>query len=243
MNEIMEKTLSQMRAIRITSIAAKLEEMAADPNFSLRSADDVLAELFAYEYNKRMSKRIQDGLKNSNLKYKAATLDSTLNEPDRKIDVNAVNALSECKWIDSRSNLLITGKTGTGKTYLGCALGISAIHKSKSVLYTKASTMINNLSDLSRQGEYSVGLETYTKPELLIIDDFGLMSLDIERCLHMFEVLDAREGNGSVMVISQLPVKAWYELFKSNVYADSCLSRLTGKALRLELDGRDMRKS
>ena len=87
-----------------------------------------------------------------------------------------------------------------------------------------------------------MALKKYTDPDLLLIDDFGMMSLDINKCLHMFEVLDSREGTRSIVAMSQLEPKKWYEMFQNNIYADACMSRLVNNAYRLELHGRDRRK-
>lgn len=241
MNEKLETTVSRLIQMRMSSIGNKLATMAEDPNFNLHKPEDLFYELVDFEYNKRMEKRMNDKLEKSHLKYKAAVLDSTLRDPERKIDADLVYTLSGCDWVKDKNNLLLTGKTGTGKSYLACALGICALYKSMSVVYTKASLMINDLCDIIRIGNYNEGLRKYSTPDLLIIDDFGSMILDIEKCLHLFEVLDAREGCGSTVVISQLSVRDWYDIFQNNVYADSCLSRLTKKAYRIDLQGKDMR--
>lgn len=242
MNTDMEIVISRMREMRMSHLAGKVDEMAADPNFELRKPSDVISELFNYEYTSRQTRRIKNLLKEAQLKYPSASLDDSLKDPDRRINIELINALAECRWIEEKKNLLVTGKTGTGKTYLTNALAICAMQKGIHVRYVKASMLINDLNDRQFTDGYEEALKEYTSVGLLIIDDLGLMSLDIQRCLQLFEVLDAREGSRSVIVTSQLPVKSWYDIFQNNVYADACMSRLTCNAYRLELQGRDMRK-
>lgn len=236
-------TLTMMKEMKMGNLALKLKDMLDDPNFGLRKADDAISELFESEYNRRHAKKMEKLLKQAKLKYPAACLDDSINDPSRKLDSKTIRSLSSCDWIKEKKNLIITGKAGTGKTNIACALGGCAIQRGMSVFYVKASLMINDLCEYQLTGDYKDYLKTYTDPKLLIIDDFGLMSLDISRCLHLFEVLDAREGEGSILVISQIPVAKWYDTFQNSVYADACMSRLTHNSYRLEMNGKDMRRS
>jgi len=238
-----EEIYGKMVEMRMSNMAKKFQEMSSEPNFEIRNALEILGELISHEYSSRQIRRINKALAKAHLKYPAASIDESISDPDRKIETNLIRSLQACTWINDKKNLLIFGKAGTGKTYLGCALGISAIQKSKRVLYTKASAMINDLSECQFTGNYAATLKKYTDVDLLVIDDFGLMSLDLNKCLHLFEVLDAKEGSSSIMIISQLPPKKWYEMFQNNVYADACMSRLIHNAYRIELSGRDMRRS
>lgn len=136
--------------------------------------------------------------------------------------------------------------TGTGKSYYANALGVVALKQFKTVRYVKASKLLTEL-EAYHQMEDSVKLlsviEQLSKVDMLIIDDFGLMELDIEKCRDIFEILDGREGRKSTVVISQLPVKEWYDLFKDSTYADACLDRLLYKAYRLEFKGDSLRET
>ena len=243
MSEGIDATISRMREMKMGNLANKLQEMTDDPNFGTRTASEVLEELFMHEYSSRKTRKFNKLLSRAHLKYPSAVLDQSMSDPDRKIDMKLVSSLSGCRWIEEKKNLIITGKTGTGKSYCSNALAICAIQKGIHVLYAKTSLMINELNDCQFTGSYAAALKKYTDTDLLILDDFGLMSLDIQKCQQMFEVLDSREGSKSIIVISQIPVSKWYDIFQNNVYADACMSRLVSNAYRLELDGRDMRKS
>jgi DNA replication protein DnaC len=243
MNTDLDTAILKMREMKMSSLASRLTEMAAEPNFGMRSAEDVITDLIDGEYAKRKSRRLRKYLKEAHLKFPAAGFDNSIQDPDRKIDTELIHKLAECQWINDKKNLIVTGKSGTGKTYLMNALAVCAMERGKHVRYSKASLMINELNDAQFAGGYDEVLKQYTKPDLLIIDDFGLMSLDVQKCQQMFEVLDAREDEKSIIVISQIPVSSWYDIFQNSVYADACLSRLTGSSYRLVLDGRDMRRN
>ena len=243
MSAEVQDIIAGMKSIRLTTMAEYFRAMTEDANFGLKSSLEVLDELITNEQQCRRSRKMNRLLSKAHLKYPAAAIDDSLQEPDRKIDCALVRRLSEAKWIDEKKNLIITGKAGTGKTFIACALAVCAIHKGREVLYTKASAMINELNESHFSGDYSGKLKQYVESDLLVIDDFGLMSLEISHCLQLFEVLDAREGVGSILVISQLPVRSWYDTFQNNVYADACMSRLIHNSYRLDLEGRDMRKN
>lgn len=243
MSKDIEQVLVRMREMRMKRMANKVKEMTDDPNFGLKSPGDVIAELFDYEYEMRKSNRMKKLLDEAHLKYRHASLDNSLADPDRKLDKDLIDALASCKWIDEHKNLLITGKTGTGKTYIANALAICAMEEGKHVLYSKASLMVNELNEIQFMSGYAEKLKKYTDVDLLMIDDYGMMSLDIQKCLQLFEVLDARDSVKSVVVISQFPVNKWYDMFQNNAYADACMSRLTHNSYRLVLEGRDMRQN
>ena len=203
MIEGIDATISRMREMKMGNLANKLQDMTEDPNFGTRTASEVLDELFMHEYSSRKTRKFNKLLSKAHLKYPAAVLDQSMSDPDRKIDMKLVSSLSGCRWIEEKKNLIITGKTGTGKSYCSNALAICAIQKGIHVLYAKTSLMINELNDCQFTGSYAAALKKYT----------------------------------------DTPVSKWYDIFQNNVYADACMSRLVSNAYRLELDGRDMRKS
>ena len=232
-----------LRKMRMSSMAKALEEKLSSPNCNLFAVQSELSEIILAEFNTRRANKVNKLIKDAGLKMPDADIEDLYTECGRSMNMDILNQMLRCDWIKEKKNLIITGKAGTGKTNIACALGGCAIQRGMSVFYVKASLMINDLCEYQLTGDYKDYLKTYTDPKLLIIDDFGLMSLDISRCLHLFEVLDAREGEGSILVISQIPVAKWYDTFQNSVYADACMSRLTHNSYRLEMNGKDMRRS
>ena len=142
------------------------------------------------------------------------------------------------------SDRIIKGRylaSSTGKTYIGNALAINAVKQFRSVRYIKASYLMSEMEAENLKGNSLEYLKKISFLALLVIDDFGLMDLDPNKCRNLFEVLDSREGKGSTMIISQLPVSAWYDLFKDNTCADACMERAIRGAYRLEFNGKNMR--
>lgn len=241
----MDDLYMKLKRMRFSGMADELKRECEDPNIDLKSAEDRIELLVNAEWNQRRSKKFNRLLRRSCLKYPGACFDESIYEPDRDLDPDALKELEKCQWINEGRNLLITGPTGTGKTWIACALAITAMKNDHSVRYSKASLLMNEMKRiklLDDPEEIRKELNFLCTVDLLIIDDFGLMSLDIESCRSLFEILDGREARCATAVISQLPVKDWYDLFENDTYADACLDRLICRAYRLEFNGIDMRK-
>lgn len=151
------------------------------------------------------------------------------------------NASHQLEYFTTHRNLIITGKTSSGKSYLGNALSICALRQFKTVRYIKASQLIDELSKAEKLDTYQETLAIFASVDLLVVDDFGLMTLDVNKCRNLFEVLNSRDPFKSVMIISQFPVESWYDMFKDHTYAEACLARLLHESYRLEMNGKDMR--
>ena len=135
----------------------------------------------------------------------------------------------------------MTGGAGAGKPHVACAFCIAALHQMRTTKYIRANYLLQE-SEYARMEnhyyEYSNKMASY---DLLVIDDFGLMDLNMDKCRDLFEIIESRDSRKATIIISQIPVTKWYQLFGDNTYADACLSRMTSKAYRLEFSGRDRR--
>lgn len=234
--------LDRLFKFKLSHMAEELERQFLDPNSDLEDFHTRITQLINYEWEQRQSTKFNRLLKKATLKYPDADLDDAIYEPDRMLDTHTIELLQKCSWIDEHRNLLITGSAGAGKTHIANALCISALHQLRNVRYVRASTLLLESEKARQCGEsydYSNRMASY---DLLVIDDFGLMELDLEKCRDLFEIVETRDCRKSTMIVSQLPVASWWDLFKDSTYADACLSRMTSRAYRLECNGRDMRK-
>ena len=234
--------LDRLFKLKLSHMAEELEHQFLDPNADLEDFRTRVTRLINYEWEQRQNTKFNRLLKKATLKYPDADLDDAIYEADRMLDTHAIELLQKCSWIDEHRNLLITGSAGAGKTHIANALCISALHQLRDVRYVRASTLLQESEKARQSGEsydYTNRMASY---DLLVIDDFGLMDLDLDKCRDLFEIVEARDCRKSTMIVSQLPVASWWDLFKDSTYADACLSRMTSRAYRLECNGRDMRK-
>lgn len=235
--------LDRLFKFKLSHMAEALEKQFADPNSELLDFHTRITELINYEWDQRQQTKFNRLLRRATLKYPQADFDEAIYEPDRMLDTRTIEKLQECTWIDEPKNLLITGSAGAGKTHIANALCVAALHQHRSVKYIRASTLMNESEKARLNNNVYDYINTMSAFDLLVIDDFGLMELDMDKCRDLFEIIETRDCRKATMIVSQLPVIKWWDLFADNTYADACLSRMTSKAYRLECNGRDMRKS
>lgn len=236
-------TLYQMlKAMRLSGMANELIDFYENPNHELMDTDAFIERLIVAEHDLRSSKKINKLIKQSHIRYPEAAIDEMVYAPERKLDVQAIEKLAQCEWIHEHKNLLITGLTGAGKTYMACALGMAVIQRFMTVYYTSANMLIMEFQKAEAQRTIFEKLRSLTKYELLIIDDFGLMNLEPYACRNLFQLINEREGRSSIMIVSQIPVANWFDLFEEATFADACLDRICHKAYRLEFNGESLRR-
>lgn len=236
------ETCMKLKQMKMSGMADEYMKQSKDANQELRSFDERFTEIVEFEHSLRYNKKYERFLKRATLKYPAADFDKSIYDPDRLLDTDTIERLATCDWISEGKNLIITGATGAGKSYIASALCVSALHQFKTVKYIRANTLMNELEQARIKSTFLDYINTMAKFDLLVIDDFGLMELDLDKCRDLFEVIETRESRRSMIIVSQLPVKSWYQLFADNTYADACLDRIVHKAFRLEFKGRNMRK-
>lgn len=233
--------MDKLYKLRMSGMAEALEKQLLNPNSGLESFEDRFSDIVNFEWSQRETKKFNRLLKQATLKYPAADLDNSIYEPERQLNTHVIELLAKCDWIDEPNNLLMTGGAGAGKTHIACALCIAAMHQMRTVKYIRANYLLQEAEHAHVENtyyEYSNRMASY---DLLVIDDFGLMDLDMAKCRDLFEIIESRDCRKATIIISQVPVANWYQLFGDNTYADACLSRMTAKAYRMEFPGRDRR--
>ena len=232
--------IAHLYSMKLSKMAESLREQFSEPNKDLLTFIERITEVIDSEWVFREDKKFNRFLKKADLKYPAADFDRSIYEADRCLDTVMIERLQTCSFIEEKRNVLISGKTGAGKTYLACALCVVACQRYYSVKYTRANRLIGELERARSQDCYLETMDKFIAHDLLVIDDFGLMPLDLDRCRDLFELIESRELRKSTIILSQLPFSNWYDLFPEKTYADACIRRMFSKAFRLEMNGRDM---
>ena len=180
-------------------------------------------------------------LGNAKLKINACIEDINYKIP-RGIDRSVVLRLASCNWIQSTQNIIITGPTGVGKTYLSCAFANKACREGFTVLYRRAPRLFQEIAIARADGSYTKLMNKFAKANLLIIDDFGLAPLSDPERRELLEVIEDRQGLSSTIIVSQVPIGNWHESIGDPTIADAILDRLIHNAHKFDLEGDSMRK-
>jgi len=234
-------TSEKLQALRLLGMLKALDEQQRMPEIEDLCFEERLGLLVDREVTERDNRRLSSRLRNAKLRLDAAVEDITY-RPVRGLDKSLMLALSSCRWIDEHLNILITGATGVGKSYIACALAQKACREGHSVLYFRLPRLLQELGLARVDGRYGKLLATLAKTGVVVLDDLGLGPLTDEQRRDLLEMFDDRHGNRSTIVTSQLPVKHWHEALGDPTLADAILDRLVHNSHRIDLKGDSMRK-
>lgn len=236
-----EPTLDKLRAMRLAGMADAWLSQQQDPDISGLSFDERLALLVDAEALYRENRRLKRLMRAAKLRIPSACVEDLRCSPARGLDRNLVRQLTGGRWLAEHRNLLVTGKTGTGKTYVACAFGQHACRNGHRTLYRRLSLLLQDFLRARADGSYPKLLRDLSRAELLIIDDWGIASLDDVARRDLLELFDARYELSSTVITSQLAVKHWHEYIGEPTVADAILDRLVHNAFRIELVGPSQR--
>lgn len=234
-------TLDKLKAMRFTGMARALEEQMEMAEIDSLSFEERLGLLIDREMTERENRRLTSRLKKAKLRQNAAIEDIDYRHP-RGLDRALMAKLSSCQWISQHLNVLITGPTGCGKTYIACALAHKACREGYAAHYTRLPRLLQELHIAKGDGRYGKLLAGFAKTQLLILDDWGLAKLTDEQRHDLLEILEDRHGLRSTVVAAQLPVDNWHEIIGDPTLADAILDRLIHNAYKINLKGESMRK-
>jgi DNA replication protein DnaC len=241
-NDMTEQTRLWLRDLRLPAMEKAYSLQLELPASLALCFDERLALLVQAEVESRRNKKLSRLLKTANFKDKGACLEELDFSKSRNIDKSLVANLADCRWIRKGNNLLITGACGTGKTYLVSAFGNAACRQGYSVRSFRLPRLLVDMQIGRGDGSWDKILRDLKKPDLLILDDFGLAPLEPLQCRDFLEVVEDRYDAASVIVASQLPVSAWHAVFADATIADAVLDRLLQNAHRFELKGLSRRQ-
>lgn len=236
-----QTTVDQLRKLKLQGMVKAYEAALSVPVHEQVSPDLLIARLAEAELQHRVNQKTQLYLKQSKLRYNAI-LEQVYCNPSRNITSDQLLKLADCRFIEQAENILITGATGCGKSYLACALGRQACALGYKVLYFGMNRFLEKVSQTKLDGTFIKLLNQIEKTHLLIFDDFGITPFDNISRLALLQILEDRYGKKATMITSQLPVIKWYEFIGEPTLADAIMDRLAGNAHRIELKGDSLRK-
>ena len=237
-----EPTLEKLRAMRLEGMAASWLEQQKDTASTKLAFDERFGMVVDAEWLHRENKRLGRALKEAKLKLSQACVEDIDYPARRELDKAVVRQLSSCRWVQEHQAVLITGATGTGKTYVACALAQQACRKGFRAVYRRASRLFDELRIAHADGSYVRVLTRLARVDVLIIDDFAIAPVSDEERRHLLELLEDRYGTRSTIVTSQLAPNDWHDYLADPTLADAICDRIVHHAHRLVLKGPSRRK-
>ena len=234
-------TYEKLQDLRLTGMLKALQEQDNASDVDSLTFEERLGLLLDREATERHTRRLKTRLRKAKLRHQAAVEDIDYRHP-RRLDKSLTLSLAGCQWIKEHQNLIITGPTGIGKTWLACAFAQKACREGYNALYTRLPRLVQDIGIARADGRYPKLMKDLSKTDLLILDDWGLNPLTEEQRRDLLEVLEDRYQIRSTLVTSQLPVDKWHEYLSDPTLADAIMDRLVHNAHRMALEGDSMRK-
>lgn len=235
------QTIEKLKQMRLSAMADLHLQHVKSNQFNNITADEYLALLTDHEWEDRQDKKISRLTTQANFRQKATIAQVSFTE-NRNLDKNMFNRLSTLDFIKKQENIILTGASGVGKSYLAQALGNQACMMGYKVLYTNTARLFTRLKLSKVDGTYIKELNKLTKTDLLILDDFGLHAFDNHAREALMDIIDDRFNKNSTIVSSQIPVSVWYDIIGEGTIADAILDRLVNSSHRIDLKGESLRK-
>lgn len=237
-----EPTTEKLQALRLHGMLAAWQEQSRQAEVSGLGFDERFALLVEAEWLKRENERLVRNLREAKLRLAQASLEDLDYAARRELDRAQMRQLATCRWIAEHHNVLITGATGTGKTFVACALAHQACRHGHRALYRRASRLFDELTLARADGTYARVLARVARIDVLVIDDFALAPLDPHQRHDLLELFEDRHDGRSTIMTSQLPVKQWHAYLDDPTVADAICDRLFHNAHRVVLKGPSRRK-
>jgi DNA replication protein DnaC len=234
-------TISRMKELRLHGMAGAFQKALESGSNEQYTIDEFLTHLVDAEWNDRNERKRVRLTRAAGFRYRSSMMELDYTEK-RNLDKNLMLRLSDCRWIIEGKDILITGATGLGKSFIGSALGHHACDQGYRVMYQSTGRLMGALKEGKREGSYLKLLEKIFKSDVLILDDFGLNTFDDKARLALLDILEDRHGRKSTVILSQLPVVSWHGLIGDSTIADAIMDRIVYGAHRIELKGESLRK-
>ena len=239
---LMHPTFEKLKSLQLRGMAAALEDQARTPDIEQLTFEERLGLLLDREETSRADRRLITRLTQAKLRMQASLEDIDY-KAQRNLDKRQLLDLSSCSWIARKHNLVITGPTGVGKTYIACALAQQACRHEYRAKYQRLPRLLNELEISKGDGSYRKTLAALDRMDVIIIDDWGISNLNDENRRDLLEILDDRYARRSTIITSQLPINKWHAYLDDPTLADAILDRVTHNAHHLTLSGDSLRRN
>ena len=238
------QTQERMKSMRLLGMVEAYQEQKESSIYADMSFEERMGMLIDREHTRRENNRYNTTLNKAKLKYRSAALEDVDYSPERGVKRNVIEGLRDCVWVENNLNLVITGATGTGKTWLACALAHQACRNGLKPFFQRLPIMLEEFKLSHADGTFHKKLNDLNKFDLLILDDLGISQIDQQGRGDLLEIIDSRSDSKSTIITSQLPVSKWHEYLSSGnpTAADSILDRISNGSIRIEMTGESMRK-
>jgi len=230
-----------MRSLKMDGMASLYQSLCETHQLTHLTSDQLLQSLLQAEWENRQGRKQDRLVSAARFRYQASFQEIDY-DASRQLDKNIMALLSDCAFIKKAENVLITGPTGVGKSFIASAIGHQACHLGYKVMYFNMQKLFQKLRIAKAEGTYIRELSRIEKQDLLILDDFGIHPIDATIRLELLEIIEDRHGKKSTLISSQLPVTKWYELFEDPTIADALMDRILYNTIRLDLKGESLRK-
>lgn len=229
-----------MHELRLAGFREEFEHQLQHPQYSDMPIEDRILRMLQAETERRYRNKIDRLMKAANFKYQAAPDDINYRS-GRNLDKAEILSLLKCNWIAQGQNLLISGASGTGKTWLACALGVSAVQHERSVRYARAGRLVEEMMYARLDGTIAKLRSKLARLDLMIIDDFALGAMKKQELIDLFEVIEDRAARSSTILIAQRAPEEWYDFIGDPLLADAFMDRIRSRAHLLQLKGKSLR--
>lgn len=236
----MNETLNKMRQMRLTGMARAFHLTHQSEKNEKFTPDEMVTHLIDSEWDERYNRKLDRTINAARFRYKASV--EQINFDDNRVDKNQVLRLADCNFIKRKENIIITGSTGIGKSFLASALGHQACALGYRVLYQHSTKLFGRMKIAKADGSYLKELAKIEKQHILLIDDFGIQPLDAQSRSALMEIIEDRHGKSSTIITSQIPVSKWHEIIGEQTIADAILDRIVHDAHRIEMKGDSLRR-
>lgn len=236
-----QPTLDKLNAMKLSAMAQAFADQMQSPDMAALTFEERFGLIIDFQMTAQENRRMQSRLKNARLRL-SATIEDLEFTQGRGLDRATVMSLAQNQWVNRRHNILVTGPTGAGKTYLACAFGQKACRDGHSVLYHRAPRLLQDIMISRHDGRYSKVMGPLSKADVLVLDDFLISPMTQEEQKEFLEIVEERHDRKATVITSQLPLKAWYDAMQDPTLADAILDRLVHNAYKIELTGESMRR-